>query len=84
MYRAFVYYDLYGTGAENAVRLNLAPSSDAGAAHELLRQFIGKPGFTGGDVEVKVPGIGWVLEDSVETAVYLHRLHESDRELNQS
>lgn len=60
MFRIIVHY----TGEFKA---SIVMASQAFATYEaadaLLQELIEKDGFTGGHVEQKVEGIGWVLED---------------------
>lgn len=78
MYRAVVYCLLNG----ESIRLNSQSTYEIEEANTRLDALLALPGFTGGHVEVHVPNIGWVIEDEVESILYLYRMRESDRELN--
>ena len=70
MYRAVVYY-AGQRATEDGVALMSAPLETAEAANRLLLELQELPGVTGGLVEAKVPGVGWVLIDEAETIAWL-------------
>ena len=81
MYRAYCYYNPKTPNApETAIALRSEKYDTPEKANAALESLLAITGMTGGGIEQHVPGIGWVLADEVETTVYLHRLHQSDRE----
>lgn len=57
MYRFVAYF--------NGVRLASANVGSEERADAMLQEVLSLPGFTGGHVEAKVDGLGWVVCDHV-------------------
>lgn len=58
MHRVVVYIRV---GARGPLRLTSEPVETEHEANVLLESLVQLPGATGGDVETKVEGIGWVI-----------------------
>lgn len=81
MWRAKCYFSLVNDPTE-AVPLVSGGLSTREEADQLLCDLLVCPQMTGGCLEREVPGVGWCLEDEVESVTYLKRLRDSDGELD--
>lgn len=77
MYRAYCYLGEYRNDP-NAIRLTSESRNTRKEADALLDRLLALPGITGGDIEMHVPRVGWVVadEDEEETMVILARRRE--------
>lgn len=78
MYRAVVYHALYKNDPE-AIRLTSESRNTRKEADAILERLLAQtPHITGGDIEMHVPRIGWVVadENDEETMVIIARRQE--------
>ena len=78
MWRAYCYYNPHG----GSIALRSEPYDSLMLATLALESLMNINGMTGGGIEREVLGIGWVIDEEVESIIIQHRLCESDRELN--
>lgn len=71
MYRAIIFIENPETTLTTSAYSNSITANNV--LDTLLKQIAGA---TGGHIEQKIPGIGWVLEDEVETAQIIARRRE--------
>lgn len=68
-FRAVVYFQVSETvSGTGSVTLKSESFPDQAGANAVLESLLKLPGVTGGGLEVKVPGIGWVVEDEAQAA----------------
>ena len=78
MYRAVVYHALYKNDP-TAIRLTSESRNTRQEAEDILTRLLAHtPHITGGDIEVHVPQIGWVVadQDEEESMVLIARRRE--------
>jgi hypothetical protein len=80
MWRAVCFLELdpraHKSNPGDRIRLTTERVETKERAEALLTHLLTLPGVTGGDVEVLIPGPGWVLENDVETIQILARTRE--------
>jgi hypothetical protein len=79
MFRAYAYFSKSHNPVES-IAFRSEPFETKKLCEQTLECILATAGFTGGGIEQLVPGIGWVLDDDVETAVICSRRNESDGE----